>query len=144
MRLWHKDLVHFLPRQQILGQWRECCAIIKNISKNGTPNHILVNKIMEYEPCHLYTYAMFVNYEMVNREYNCDFKKFREPFVSTFGESKAFCVGMDCLFYNWMNDRYLIQCFYNLQEKYDCGGISNNEWQRIENYIESRGLKKDE
>lgn len=25
MRLWHKDLIPYLPRQQLLGQWRECC-----------------------------------------------------------------------------------------------------------------------
>jgi hypothetical protein len=31
-----------------------------------------------------------------------------------------------------MNERYLKQCLYNLQEKYDCGGISQKEWQKIE------------
>ena len=31
-----------------------------------------------------------------------------------------------------MDDRYLKQCLYNLQEKYDCGGISKEEWQKIE------------
>ena len=29
-------------------------------------------------------------------------------------------------------DRYLKQCLYNLQEKYDCGGISKEEWKKIE------------
>jgi hypothetical protein len=28
------------------------------------------------------------------------------------------------LFEGWHNDRYLLQCFYNLQEKYDCGGFT--------------------
>lgn len=27
MRLWHKDLIPALPRKQLLGQWRELCAI---------------------------------------------------------------------------------------------------------------------
>lgn len=27
----------------------------------------------------------------------------------------------------------LKQCYYNLQEKYDCGGITQVEWQKIEN-----------
>ena len=35
MRLWHKDLIDSLPRKQLLGQWRECCAIIKNIKEKG-------------------------------------------------------------------------------------------------------------
>lgn len=30
-----------------------------------------------------------------------------------------------------MNDRYLKQCLFNLQEKYDCGGISKEEWIKI-------------
>ena len=25
MRLWHKDLIQYLPDLQLKGQWRECC-----------------------------------------------------------------------------------------------------------------------
>lgn len=31
----------------------------------------------------------------------------------------------------WHEDRYFIQCYYNLQEKYDCGGISPEDWEKI-------------
>lgn len=31
------------------------------------------------------------------------------------------------------NDRYLTQCYYNLQEKYDRRIISNEEWEKIYN-----------
>ena len=31
MRLWHEDLIRKLPRQQLLGQHRECCALIIQI-----------------------------------------------------------------------------------------------------------------
>ena len=48
MRLWHKDLISCLPRLQLIGQWRECCLIAKNIAEKGTPNHLLVNKIISY------------------------------------------------------------------------------------------------
>lgn len=27
MRLWHQSLIPKLPRQQLLGQHRECCAL---------------------------------------------------------------------------------------------------------------------
>lgn len=27
MRLWHEKLISKLPRQQLLGQHRECCAL---------------------------------------------------------------------------------------------------------------------
>ena len=33
MRLWHEDLIHKLPRQQLLGQHRECCALRGNVSE---------------------------------------------------------------------------------------------------------------
>ena len=35
------------------------------------------------------------------------------------------------IFKDWHNTRYLRQCLYNLQEKYDCGGISKEEWYNI-------------
>lgn len=31
----------------------------------------------------------------------------------------------------WHEDRYFIQCYYNLQEKYDCGGINPEDWEKI-------------
>ena len=37
------------------------------------------------------------------------------------------------IFSSWHNDRYLIQCLCNLQEKYDCGGIDKYEWLVIAN-----------
>lgn len=30
MRLWHEELIPLLPRQQLLGQHRECCAMRGN------------------------------------------------------------------------------------------------------------------
>ena len=42
------------------------------------------------------------------------------------------------LYEGWHNDRYLAQCYYNLQEKYDCGGITEDEWQKIEEVAASQ------
>lgn len=36
MRLWHEVLIPKLPRQQLLGQHRECCAL----RGKGWGNHI--------------------------------------------------------------------------------------------------------
>lgn len=126
MRLWHKDLIDSLPRKQLLGQWRECCAIIKNIKEKGTPNHLLVNKIMDYDLKHFYTYGLYVFIETEHRDYKCNLRKFDQYFkggkiVKTFDE----------LFDGWHNERYLDQCFYNLQEKFDCGGMSQEEWEKV-------------
>ena len=48
MRLWHKDLIPYLPKEQLVSQWRECSSIAGAIIKNGTPNHGLVNYVLDY------------------------------------------------------------------------------------------------
>ena len=37
------------------------------------------------------------------------------------------------LYHDWHNERYLLQCLANLSEKYDCGGIPEDEWEIIKN-----------
>ena len=46
-------------------------------------------------------------------------------------QEQEYCVYSGNLFSKWHNDRYFWQCYYNLQEKYDCGGITEEEWQKI-------------
>lgn len=126
MRLWHKDLISVLPRQQLLSQWRECCCIARNIAVNGTPNHILVNKIMDYPEAQFNVYALTVHNEIIKRGYKCDWNKFTEWRVNRCYEWE-----LRDIFENWHNNRYLQQCYFNLQEKYDCGGISDEEFNLI-------------
>ena len=126
MRLWHKELLQVLPRQQLLGQWRECCAIAKAIAENGTTNHILVNKIMDYPIDHFWAYVELVCMEMESRGYRCDFGK-----IEKYKPKETDVVSVERLFSGWHNNRYLRQCFYNLQEKYDCGGIPCEEYNAI-------------
>ena len=135
MRLWHKDLIPYLPRQQLLSQYRECCCIAKNISENGTPNHILVNKIMDYPIEHFIAYTTLVKQEMQKRGYKCNISRFTKWL-----EWDAFKILPSEIFKDWHNTRYLKQCLFNLQEKADCNGITIDEWQKIydtfEGYIE--------
>lgn len=126
MRLWHRDLIEVLPKQQLIAQWRECCCIARNIVVNGTPNHLLVNKILDYDLSEFYSYSILISNEMVNRGYKVDRNKFEkyikcDRFVS-------------CPFEEWFNDRYYNQCYHNLEEKYDCGGITEQEWNKIVNH----------
>ena len=53
MRLWHKDLIGVLPRQQLLGQWRELNSIFKLQNR-----HILINFVYDYPKQDLYLYSM--------------------------------------------------------------------------------------
>lgn len=127
MRLWHKDLIPYLPRQQLLGQWRECCLIAKQIAEKGTPNHVLVNRVMLYPDLSFDKYATAVFYEMSRRGFLADFRRFavwRKPRMEV-------SINCDDYFSGWHNDRYLRQCLANLQEKADCGAIPAEEWKRI-------------
>ena len=51
MRLWHQDMINKLPRQQLLGQHRECCALRGN---GWGRQHATVNYVFRYSPYLLY------------------------------------------------------------------------------------------
>ena len=124
MRLWHKDLIEVLPRQQLLGQWRELNSIFKLQNR-----HILINFVYEYSEDHLYTYSIDVIAELQKRGYKYNLDNFNKYFNV---KKQRFIISFEDCYKNKMNERYLKQCLYNLQEKYDCGGISQEEWQKIE------------
>lgn len=134
MRLWHKDLIPVLPRQQLVAQWRELCCIMSNIEKNGSPNHLLVNKVMDYPVSDFLQYSAFVCGEMAKRGYKVSkitYKKFFDRAI-TFADKFNSANKSWKIFRDWHNNRYFKQCYCNLQEKYDCGGISQEEWDKIE------------
>ena len=139
MRLWHKDLIPFLPEKQLKGQWRECCLIAKGIAEHGTPNHLLVNKVLEYPSTHFLFYCDLIIEELKNRGYLVR-KNAYDTLVTNLkagvrrGAFNQFKIDNN-LYSEWMTNRSLIQCYYNLQEKYDCGGITEEEWKRIKNNI---------
>lgn len=148
MRLWHKDLIPVLPRQQLLSQWRECCCIARNIAVNGTPNHILVNKVLDYDLSEFYNYTSLICIEMERRGYKVNKKSYRAftdnlyRYVRENGQFEKFVkdttklfIDSEHLFKNWHTERYLYQCYFNLEEKYDCGGITDEEWQKIHKLV---------
>lgn len=134
MRLWHKDLIPFLPQKQLIAQWRELCCIAKNLADNGTPNHLLVNKILNYTAIHFEEYCNLILQEMHKRGYKVNETSYlnlvnniqKAVDKNVFGNTNDYE-----LYSGWMNKRYLKQCCYNLQEKYDCGGMTKEEYERI-------------
>ena len=142
MRLWHKDLIAVLPKQQLLGQWRECCAIARNIEKKRTPNHLLVNKILDYPNEHFHFYTRLVYVEMRKRGYKCDWNRFTDHFYLGDDFAPLPFIPVEQLFPDWHNDRYLKQCYYNLQEKFDCGGITEAEWKAINDVVNENYFRK--
>ena len=67
MRLWHEELIRKLPRQQLLGQHRECCALRGNGWKKP---HATVNYVFNYSYKRLFYYHCFIIHEMISRGYN--------------------------------------------------------------------------
>ena len=134
MRLWHKDLIKALPREQLVAQWRELSAIAGNLNTKGTPNHILVNKVLDYPREHFISYALYVRQEMTRRGYRTMESVWNKIYCtreSDYGEIEI--VPLEDLFPGWHNDRYLEQCYFNLEEKYDCGGVDEEKFQEIQN-----------
>ena len=136
MRLWHKDLIQYLPKPQLLAQWRELCAIASTIANKGSPNHLLVNKILNYSKKEFYLYTQLVLQELKARNFQIStraLENFNRNYYNIINKTPYNFT----LFENWHNDRYLKQCLYNLQEKFDCGGIAQKDWLIIEKQFNS-------
>ena len=113
MRLWHYELIHYLPKSQLLAQWRELNSIFKKQDK-----HILINYIYDYPKNDLKAYACMVIEEMKSRGYKINSMA---NFEAYFGDELLPAPIDGKLFINHHTFRYLQQCFYNLEEKYDRG-----------------------
>lgn len=129
MRLWHKKIIKVLPDKMLLSQWRELSAIVGSINKNGTPNHRLVNILMDYPKDHLYTYTKRVYEEMKRRNFKVSNSVLDK--IYTYTGFNIDEVSQSELYSNWHNKRYLIQCLKNLEEKYDRGIIEKEEWENL-------------
>lgn len=88
----------------------------------------LINFVYDYPKEDLLNYSVIVIQAFLKRGYKFNMNNFNEYFGNL---SWIECFSGD-IFKEKMNERYLKQCLYNLQEKYDCGGISQKEWQKIE------------
>ena len=107
MRLWHHDIIRFLPRSQLIAQWRELNSIFAEEDK-----HILINYIYDYSPDHLYTYTKIVLDEFKVRGYTIrSYEKMERYFPSHVQI-------VEKLFENEHDDDYFEICYFNLREKY--------------------------
>lgn len=106
MRLWHYELIPYLPKSQLLAQWRELNSIFKK-----QDNHILINYIYDYPKPYLKAYADKVIAEMKERGYKI---KSYENYDKYFDFCK--CKGDERFVEH--DENYLTICYWNLREKY--------------------------
>lgn len=119
MRLWHQSLIKHLPRQQLLGQHRECCALR---GAGWGRKHSVVDYVFTHSPAKLVSYHFLVMEEMENRNYHPD------PIWKN-GNWRGLKIGMDNwvneneiiinneIIYDEHNDDYLKECLDNLKGK---------------------------
>ena len=116
----------FCLGKQLVAEWRELNSIFKK-----QDNHILINFVYDCPKEHLLYYTNLIIAEFKKRgykiksldNYNTYFKGIQAPVY----------IASVNLFNGKMNDRYLRQCVYNLEEKAQCKSISKDEWSKIYN-----------
>lgn len=130
MRLWHTDVIPFLPKGQLLSQWRELNSIFVKEDK-----HILINYIYEYPKDDLYIYTEKIMEEMKNRGYKIRTVDKMERYFAELDEVKV-----DTPFKEHHNDEYLEICYYNLKEKYIRGQKDYDTalFKSLETYFKSK------
>jgi uncharacterized protein (TIGR02328 family) len=131
MRIWHYQLLPYLPELQFKGQLRELVAIMRDWRDKGKTNHLLINKVMEYPKNDLTSY-MWYYCEEHGRRYNLDCKeKILNEFID-FADGGKF---NPYPFKDWHNKEYLRVCMANLYEKHVFGvgksRITDEEWHRL-------------
>lgn len=74
MRLWHQALIPYLPRQQLLGQHRECCALR---GKGWGRKHKIVDYVFKHDFKYLYLYHSAIMDEILHRGYKINNDKWQ-------------------------------------------------------------------
>lgn len=119
MRLWHEKLITNLPRQQLLGQHRECCALR---GKGWGKPHKIVNYVFygSFNNAYnkLYAYHLLVMKEMLNRGYKVENKWFNISYRGLkLGFDPIVDMNIKNNIYKEHNKNYLKECLDNLNKK---------------------------
>ena len=116
MRLWHEKIIHLLPKNQLLGQHRECCALRGNGWKK---KHKTVDYVFSYSPYLLFRYHLLVMDEMEKRGYNVSGewkdKNYREKVAEKYMDLEEEII--EDPIYKEHNIEYLDECIENLRNK---------------------------
>lgn len=116
MRLWHEQMIPLLPKNQLLGQHRECCALRGNGWKK---KHKTVDYVFSYSPYELFLYHSLVMDEMEKRGYQVSIewrdKNYRGKKAEKYRNLEEKMI--DSPIYKEHNQEYLQECIENLREK---------------------------
>lgn len=82
---------------------------------------------------HFITYAAYIRQEMTNRNYHTMDKVWNK--ITAITNNDYNILPINEIYPNWMNNTYLQICYWNLYEKYICGGIKEIDWIKIEEKV---------
>ena len=117
MRLWHQDIISLLPRQQLLGQHRECCAMR---GLGWGKKHATINYVFTHNPQMLYNYHLLIMTEMENRGYKADPLWLSSSYRGKLCNESYPSISLQHPVHNRYpehNDSYLQECIDNLAGK---------------------------
>lgn len=118
MRLWHYKLIPLLPRQQLLGQHCECCAMR---GKGWGVKHSTVDYVWSYRYNRLFLFHKAVMLEMQNRSYNVEplwlDPSYRGKILGFDISNFTYVSGTVGLEYPEHNEAYYQECLDNLKAK---------------------------
>ncbi len=116
MRLWHQNLITLLPREQLLGQHRECCALR---GKGWGRKHATVDYVFKYSPYKLFKYHVLIMEEMKKRGYKPNILWENMLYRGSSCEPYNVMDNMelDTIIYKEHDSKYLKECIENLESK---------------------------
>lgn len=116
MRLWHEQIIQLLPKNQLLGQHRECCALRGN---GWNKKHKTVDYVFTYSPYNLFVYHSKIMDEMEKRGYLVSRewrdKNYRGQKAESYSNLEETSISTPI--YKEHNDDYLAECIENLAGK---------------------------
>lgn len=129
MRLWHIDLIPYLPKSQLLAQWRELNSIFVKRDK-----HILINYIYDYPDGCLWEYTMSVIIEMQKRNYQIKSLTNADNYFRGLGRIPK--VIKKLAVFPEHDLEYLTICYWNLREKYLRGqkDFTTDIWKKLDEF----------
>ena len=111
MRLWHEQMISKLPKNQLLGQHRECCALRGN---GWNKKHKTVDYVFLYSPYHLFCYHTLIMDEMNRRGYQVA-TEWRDKIAESYVNLEETQINIPI--YKEHNEAYLHECIENLRLK---------------------------
>ena len=144
MKIWHKDLIKVLPRTQLIRLLKDCIRLAQfkmqygNITtadvRGSYPYSVL--RVNDYSIDDVLAYTKLVCDEIHKRLYSVSDKTMQElkhiymvdALLHTNDEEPPYLnIQYKDIFKGWHNKRYLKQCYYLLEEMYDCGVYSEGD-----------------